>query len=113
MQAQLAGYTTGTAAVTRISGADRFTTSAAISRASFNPGVQAVYITSGMTFPDALSAAPVAGMQDAPLLLVTSDSIPADIQTELDRLNPTRIVVLGGTTSVSNNVQAQLAGYIG
>ena len=103
----------GAAAVTRLAGPDRFATSAAISRASFNPGVKKVYISSGMNFPDALSAAPVAGMQDAPVLLVTTSSIPADIRTELDRLNPERIVIVGGTNSVSDNVKGQLAGYIG
>jgi putative cell wall-binding protein len=108
---QLRDYTSGS--LTRLSGPDRFSTSAAISRASFNPGVPAVYITSGVQFPDALSAAPVAGMQRAPVLLVNAGSIPAEIKTELARLDPARIVVLGGTAAVSEAVAVQLKGYIG
>ena len=108
---QLDGYTAGS--VTRLAGPDRFSTSAAISRASFSAGVPAVYITSGAQFPDALSAAPVAGMQDAPVLLVNAGSIPAEIKTELARLNPARIYVLGGTAAVSAAVASQLQGYIG
>ncbi|MUN07081.1 hypothetical protein GLX25_08110, partial [Agromyces luteolus] len=45
----------------RISGADRYATSAAISAKSFEPGVPVVYIANGTNFPDALSGAPVAG----------------------------------------------------
>ena len=52
-------------------------------------------------------------MQNAPVLLVPNSSIPADVQTELDRLNPAHIYVVGGTATISADVQAQLAGFIG
>ena len=94
--------------VTRTAGADRFATSAAISKAAFAPGVDVAYIANGYNFPDALSAAPVAGKNEAPVLLVTTDVIPEAIRTELQRLNPDRIVVLGGVNAVSNNVQTAL-----
>ncbi|WBM79389.1 carboxypeptidase regulatory-like domain-containing protein [Cryobacterium breve] len=105
----LQAYTAGT--VTRSFGADRFATSAAISQSAFTPGVPVVYIANGYNFPDALSAAPVAGKDSAPVLLVPADRIPDEIATELDRLNPGRIVVLGGTNSVSETIQTQLALY--
>ena len=98
--------------VTRLSGSDRFATSAAISAASFAPGVPVVYVANGFNFPDALSAAPVAGKDGAPVLLVSADAIPAAIQTELARLKPGRIVVLGGVNAVSDAVSQQLASYI-
>jgi len=111
VKAQLAQFTTGTAAVTRLAGPDRYETSATISRESFNPGVDAVYISSGTDFPDALSAAPVAGMQNSPLLLVPANNIPGTIQTELERLNPAHIYIVGGNGVVSDNVQTQLAQF--
>jgi len=104
--AQLAGLTTGT--VTRLSGLDRFATSAAISAASFAPGVPVAYVASGLDFPDTLSAAPVAAKQGAPVLLTEADGIPAEIRAELTRLRPARIVVLGGEGAVTANVAAQL-----
>ncbi|HEX5590226.1 MAG TPA: cell wall-binding repeat-containing protein, partial [Candidatus Limnocylindrales bacterium] len=55
-------------AVSRIAGADRYATSAAVA-GSFAPGVAAVYIATGEAFPDALAAAAAAGAQGAPLLL--------------------------------------------
>ncbi len=46
------------------------------------------------------------------MLLVTPTSIPSVVADELTRLNPGRIVILGGTSSVSNGVKDALAGYI-
>ncbi|MDH6236700.1 cell wall-binding repeat-containing protein [Cryobacterium sp. CG_9.6] len=95
--------------VTRLFGPDRFASSAAISSASFAPGAPVVYVASGLSFPDALSGAPVAATNGAPVLLVQPDAIPTEILTELERLSPTRIVVLGGVNSVNQLVEAQLA----
>ncbi len=98
--------------VTRLTGADRFEASATISKANFAAKVPVVYVSNGSKFPDALSGAPVAGMNKAPVLLVTSDGVPASIATELARLKPARIVVLGGAASVSEAVTTQLSRYI-
>ena len=108
----MATYTaTGTAAsVTRWSGNDRFATSAAIARNAHPSGVDSgtAYVATGMTFPDALAAAPVAGRTGSPLLLVRQDSVPDAVASELDRIAPTRIVVLGGTAAVASSVVGQL-----
>ncbi|WP_232500045.1 cell wall-binding repeat-containing protein, partial [Agromyces humatus] len=97
--------------VVRWAGADRFATSAEISAASFAPGVSSVFIASGLSFPDALAGAPVAGSSGGPLLLVTGSSIPAVVAKELDRLNPERIVVLGGSGVIGNAVATQLGKF--
>jgi putative cell wall-binding protein len=102
-------YTAGT--VSRISGADRYATSARISAVNFTPGVPVVYVANGRNFPDALSGAPVAGANGAPVLLVTATGIPASVQTELKRLTPGRVVVLGGTGAVSSVVEKSLGRY--
>jgi putative cell wall-binding protein len=99
---QLATLATG--GLTRLAGADRFDTSAAISAATFSPGVPVVYLANGYAFPDALSGAPVAARNGAPVLLVQAGGIPAVIQTELNRLRPGRIVVLGGENSVNSAI---------
>ena len=114
VQTALKAYTTSKTAgsVSRLSGADRYATSAAISKASFpTPGVPVVYVASGLGFADALSAAPVAGSRNAPLLLVSTSAIPPAIATELTRLKPASIVILGGTGAVSSSVQTALKAY--
>ncbi|WP_440709068.1 cell wall-binding repeat-containing protein [Herbiconiux sp. YIM B11900] len=100
-----------TCALSRRGGADRFAVSAANSAAEFAPGVSVAYIASGSAFPDALSGSAAAGAHGAPVLLVSNDSIPTVIGAELARLKPKRIVVLGGTASVSSGVEQALGGY--
>ena len=109
VMSSLGGFTAG--AVTRLYGPDRYGTAAAISAATFAPNVPVVYIATGQNFPDALASVPAAGAGNGPILLVRSDSIPAAVATELTRLKPGRIVVLGGPTIVSAGVMGSLGGF--
>ena len=105
---QLAAYASR---VERWAGANRFETAAAISRATFSPGVRVAYLATGSSFPDALSGGAVAGRNGGPILLVTADSIPGATANELARLRPEHIVVLGGAGVVNDNVLAAAAGF--
>ena len=96
------------APVVRLAGKDRYSTSVAISKSRFAAGLEVAYIASGANFPDALSGAAVAGINDAPILLTAPESLPTNVRDELKRLHPKRIVVLGGTGAVSAKVEAQL-----
>lgn len=108
--AGLRAYTSGS--VTRVAGADRFATSAAISGGNYGPGVPVVYVASGHIFPDALSGAPVAGMTRGPILLVDTSTVPKVVSAEIKRLQPGRIVVLGGPNTVAESVRAVLGSYL-
>ena len=94
--------------VNRISGRDRFATSAEISERSFPGGASTVYVASGLNYPDAVSAAALAGAVQGPLLLVSSSSVPASLLSELRRLDPDRIIVAGSASVVSDSVLATL-----
>ncbi|MGO4299192.1 cell wall-binding repeat-containing protein [Leifsonia sp. RAF41] len=96
--------------VDRLTGADRYQAAVAFSQAAFpTGGAPVVYIASGATFPDALAAAPVAVKRGGPLLLTTPDALPAPVQTEVERLHPASIVVVGGEVSVTPAVFDQLS----
>ena len=95
----------------RVAGADRYATAAQISTTWYAPGVQAAFVAVGTNFADALSGAPAAALRDSPLLLVRSTNIPAPTAAELDRLNPQRIYVLGGTAVINGAVASALAAY--
>ncbi|PRY68883.1 carboxypeptidase family protein [Glaciihabitans tibetensis] len=110
VKTNLASFTDGT--VTRLAGDDRFSASADISSKNFAANAPIVYITNGLNFPDALSGAPVAGREEAPILLVAPNSLPESIADELYRLKPARIVILGGVNSVSPLVAGQLQDFI-
>lgn len=98
----------GRPASQRISGSDRYATSVAISKAGFAPGVPVVYIASGENFPDALAAAPAASLLGGPLLLTPPGSLPPVVLSELNRLAPARIVVVGSEVAVSEDVVERL-----
>jgi glucose/arabinose dehydrogenase/putative cell wall-binding protein len=97
--------------VTRVFGADRYATAAEISERWYAPGVAAAFVAVGTNFADALAGTPAAAMRDSPLLLVRSGSIPSSTAAELDRLNPQRIYILGGTAVIGSAVASQLDAY--
>jgi putative cell wall-binding protein len=98
-------------AVERWSGSTRFDTAATISRIAFSSGAPVAYVTTGRSFPDALSGGAVAGHAGGPILLVERDGIPTATASELARLRPGSIVVLGGPSAVSDAVRSALARY--
>jgi glucose/arabinose dehydrogenase/putative cell wall-binding protein len=95
----------------RLAGADRYATAAAISRANFAAGVRVAYVATGVDYPDALGAVPAAGIEGGPILLVRPGLVPQATRTELARLRPQRIVVLGGTAAIGADIAAQLQTY--
>jgi putative cell wall-binding protein len=98
-------------AIERLAGSDRFATAAAISAASFAPGVPVAYVATGMNFPDALAAGAAAADRGGPVLLVTSSGLPASTASELGRLRPQSIKLIGGSSVVSDGVMDALRGY--
>ncbi|MGB5951442.1 MAG: cell wall-binding repeat-containing protein, partial [Ornithinimicrobium sp.] len=96
----LRSYTTS-GAVQRVEGTNRYATAAAM--ASYYPrGVRRVYLASGEDFPDALAGAAIAANRKEPLLLTKAGTLPSSSRTQLARLDPEEVVVLGGTGAVSN-----------
>ncbi|MFL0713393.1 MAG: cell wall-binding repeat-containing protein [Microcella pacifica] len=85
-------------------------TAAKIAReyAPFSPGEGVVYVATGQGFADALSAAAAAAYLDAPLLLTAPTSLPSVIKTEIVRLKPQTIIIVGGTSVVSTGVENAL-----
>jgi putative cell wall-binding protein len=98
---------------TRVAGTDRFTTAAAISAATFPDGADTVYLATGRGHADALAAATAVTVDRAALLPVEPDRVPAVVADELRRLRPEQIVVLGGTTAVTDQVVTEVAQLTG
>lgn len=92
-------------AVTRLWGADRYATAAAVSRATFPAGADVVYLATGVNFPDALAAGAVASRIGAPVLLTAPDVLPEVTREELLRLSPSQVVVVGGGHAVAADVE--------
>src|SRR5690606_23859047 len=79
-----------------------------ISQYAYPSGAPAVFVATGSNFPDALAAAPVAGLTGGPLLLVPPTAAPPGVLAEITRLGADRIMVLGGTGVVSPAIEQQL-----
>jgi putative cell wall-binding protein len=94
--------------VTRIAGTDRYATAIAVSNQGFPTHADTVFIATGTDYPDALSAGPAAVAQKAPLLLTTPSALLASVRNEIARLAPHKIVIVGGSQSISSAVARSL-----
>jgi len=65
------------------------------------------------TSPRARTTPTLSASDGAALLLVRRNSIPSEIAAELTRLNPMRIVVIGGAGAINEAVFGKLKGYAG
>lgn len=98
---------TGGVPLSTIAGVDRYATAASVSASAFAPGVPVVYVATGRTFADALTAGAAGARMKAPVLLV-EDRLGAAAAAELRRLQPASVVVLGGTNAVPDTVVADI-----
>ncbi len=97
-----------------IEGTDRYDTSIRTSRAAFptTGTCSAVVLATGALYPDALSAAGLAGAADCPVLLVAGTAPSRALTTEIARLTQgqtsRRIYIIGGTGAVSASMETSL-----
>ncbi|NWQ39487.1 SpoIID/LytB domain-containing protein [Bacillus sp. EB106-08-02-XG196] len=92
---------------TRFSGKDRFEVAENVASSGWT-SAETVFVVNYMAFADALSAAPLAKKYDAPILLTKADTLPETTKAKIQSLKPSRIVIVGGSGSVSGNVENQL-----
>jgi putative cell wall-binding protein len=86
----------------RRSGPDRYETAIQVAQAFSSAPI--VYLARGDQFPDAMAAGAAAGFLRGPILLVPHDCIPFDVDITIQRLNPSQVIVLGGTAALSDAV---------
>jgi putative cell wall-binding protein len=110
MKAQLAAARP-TAIISRVSGADRYATAAALA-ASFGSGTPTAYVALGTNFPDAMAGSAAAGFTGGPILLVQTDMVPASTSAELADLAPDDLFVLGGTSVITDTVVNAISPFI-
>lgn len=102
-------YIRKTAAPTKtLSGATRFETAIGISKEGWPNGSNKVIIVNAEAVIDGVIATPLATTYDAPILITNSSSMPDSIKSELKRLNPRDVIIVGDQKSVSKNVENQI-----
>ena len=88
----------------RAGGADRYETAALLSAQHFPAGTPEVWLATGENFPDGLTASAIAGAHGGPVLLTRQNALPSSAVSELARLAPTHVWVVGGTAAISDEV---------
>jgi len=101
---------TGLPELSRVAGPDRYATALAASRSAYADGAcSTVLIASGADYPDALGAAALAGVLDAPILLTRPGGLPDGVLDEIRRLGASRVLIIGGPPAVSEGVAEGLS----
>lgn len=95
--------------VRRIAGGDRYATATAIADEIAHDGTREAFLTTGTNFPDALAGAALAAHLHAPVLLTDPRLLPDTTADYLRSDALTAVHVLGGTTAVSDQVEALAA----
>ena len=93
--------------IIRLSGSDRYATSAAISKAGWTQA-DTVILTTGQNYPDALAASALTKYKNAPILLTGINAIDQNVISEIQRLKATKAILVGGTDVVGTGVESQL-----
>jgi putative cell wall-binding protein len=106
------------APVIAVEGLERFTTAVKASEEAYPDGLdpagaRTVVIATGRNWPDALGGTSLAGALDGPVLLVDTNSVPAVVMTEIERLDAEKAIIVGGTAAVGAGVETALKTELG
>lgn len=88
----------------RVKGSNRYETSEKISQDFFKDGSETVYIANGNKFADGLAMGPLTSVSKGPLILTDANKLSNSAKQEIKRLNPKKVIVIGGKTSISDNI---------
>jgi len=91
----------------QLAGATRYQTACEVALRGFYLADTAI-VASGEGFADALSATGLAGVYDAPVLLVKRDSVPQEVFDTFDELAVRKVVIIGGQDVVTPAVASAL-----
>ncbi|MBW6468552.1 MAG: cell wall-binding repeat-containing protein [Coriobacteriia bacterium] len=104
-----------------LAGTTRYHTAIDTARLAFPTGASTVILATGENFPDALAAAPLAGILDAPILLVPTKLSTASRISGLDatlayaksELKASKVIVLGGDIAITPAVYSRIVARFG
>ncbi|MEJ8751367.1 cell wall-binding repeat-containing protein [Lagierella sp. ICN-221743] len=96
-----------TVSADRLSGISRYETAVAISKNQFSSS-KYVVLANGQAPNDILVASSLAGNLNAPILITDRNSLNASTKAEIQRLNSSNIIVIGGNSKISSAVTNSL-----
>ena len=93
--------------ITRLAGAGRYATAAAISQAAFDKA-DTVILAYSMNYADALAGVPLAYQKNAPILLTNTKELDSATLAEIKRLGAKKVILLGGEGAIGKEVETAL-----
>ncbi|WHX40248.1 cell wall-binding repeat-containing protein [Mesobacillus sp. AQ2] len=91
----------------RLGGQDRFEVAVNVSKKGWT-SANTVILANYDAYADALAAAPLAYKYNAPILLTQPGVLTAATKAEIDRLNATNVIAVGGSASISDSVLSEV-----
>jgi N-acetylmuramoyl-L-alanine amidase len=92
----------------RIGGLNRYEVAINLSKKYWPQSSDVVVLTHSNAYADALAAGPLAYKNNAPVLLTQSNMLTPATKAEIQRLNPKRIIIVGGPASVTTEIEVEL-----
>lgn len=87
----------------QLKGLNRYETSVKVSKEGWS-STNTVLLVNGYANADGLVATPLASAYGAPILLSSADSLPKSTKAELKRLNPSKVILIGGKGVLSDKL---------
>lgn len=98
----------GASETERIFGGNRIETSIKLSQQAYRGSVETLFLAGYSGEADALTATFLAGKRKSPLLLTYKDRVDSKLLSEIKRLSPREIIILGGENVVLKKVENDL-----
>ncbi len=92
----------------RIYGFNRLETAIKVSKKYFEDGASTVILANGSKFSDVLAAMPYSKVLEAPILYTNAAKTPDETLAELRRLGAERVILVGGTKTISSKQEKAL-----
>ncbi|MBA4506476.1 cell wall-binding repeat-containing protein [Clostridium sporogenes] len=98
------------ASIKRMNGSNRIDTANKTAKEIFKKA-PAVVLVNGNGYPDAVTAAPLAKLQGAPVLLTGNNgNLESDVLTTINDIGAKKVFIVGGTGVVSSKIESELKG---
>ena len=98
----------GSKPIDRLEGSNRYQTMQKIVSSGWSKS-NVVIVATGDNFPDALAAASLAGIHDAPVVLTSPTSLSPEAEATIKQLGAKKIFIIGGDSAVSPSVASALS----
>ncbi|AGY78169.1 cell wall-binding repeat-containing protein [Clostridium autoethanogenum] len=98
----------GYSSIKRLGGGDRFGTNFIIDRYLMTAKATPVVIVNAFGFADALSVSSIAASKGYPIIMTNSFNLPDETKETLKNIEPSKVFIIGGESSVAGNIVSQL-----